>query len=94
MVTVGQRAMNAFISYACMQEINALVMAIERQELVMRSSVFLNARVLVVNILVEALSPQGQCLLNITHPGQMVNSVSPVSRLVASQSNRRAVRFC
>ncbi|MNH28780.1 hypothetical protein D3C77_357240 [compost metagenome] len=57
MVTVGQRALNAFISYASMQKIDALVMAIERQELVMRSSVFLNARVLVVDILVEAFSP-------------------------------------
>lgn len=56
MVTVGQRALNAFISYACMQKIDALVMAIERQELMMRSSVFLNARVLVVDILVEAFS--------------------------------------
>ncbi|MCY1453679.1 hypothetical protein D9M71_706890 [compost metagenome] len=58
-------------------------MAIERQELLMSSGVFFNARVLVIDILVEAFPPQGQRLLNVTHAGQMVNSVTPVSRLVA-----------
>ncbi|MNL46310.1 hypothetical protein D3C87_1690110 [compost metagenome] len=58
-------------------------MAIERQELLMSSGVFFNARVLVIDILVEAHSPQGQRLLNVTHAGEMVNGVPPVSRLVA-----------
>ena len=43
MVTVGQSALNALISYARVQEIDALVMAIERQELLVGSSVFFNA---------------------------------------------------
>ncbi|MNG39406.1 hypothetical protein D3C84_1274780 [compost metagenome] len=65
-----------------MQKIDTLVMAIERQELLMSSGVFFNARVLVIDILVEALSPQGRRLLNITHTGQVVNGIPPVSRLV------------
>ncbi|MNC77819.1 hypothetical protein D3C75_1298830 [compost metagenome] len=58
-------------------------MTIKRQELLMGSGVFFNARVLVIDILVEAFSPQGQRLLNVAHAGQMVNGVPPVSRLVA-----------
>jgi hypothetical protein len=38
---------------------------------------------LVVDVLVEAFSPEGQRLLNIAHTGQVVNSVPPVSRLMA-----------
>ena len=57
-------------------------MAIERQELLMGGGVFFNARVLVIDILVEAFSPQGQRLLNIAHTGQVVNGVPPMSRLV------------
>lgn len=68
-------------------------MAIERQELLMGSGVFFNACVLVIDILVEAFSPQGQRLLNIAHPSKMVNSISPMARLMASQLDRFPISF-
>ncbi len=50
-------------------------MTIERQEILVGISVFFNACVLVIDVLVETFSTQGQRLLNIAHTGQVVNGV-------------------
>ena len=61
-------------------------MTIERQKLLMGGGVFFNARVLVIDILVETISPHGQRLLNAL-------PIFPIDQPVVPEVKKRPVKL-